>query len=119
MVNPGQIANLLRMLTVTKVSIPRQYTMRSGMLIENCQVIHGDEPVINQLLPSYLNTPSEPLGQILHVSGYVRRRNLNPYSYVHITGAGTYQILRVDINPIQNPWVYKPDDFNAAPPRFI
>lgn len=105
------------MLTVAKVSTPKQFSLRSGMLIETCQAIPVDQTLVNELLPHYPKLSQDfSNDHVLQVSGFIRRRNLNPYNYVHISGAGTYQILRIDVSPVQYP---VSTAGTGTPPRFM
>lgn len=102
LINPGQISNLLRMMTVSKIQTPKQYDIRSGMLIESAEVLHLNQDSFSQLLPYLAEDPDSFVSTVLQVTGHIRKRNMNPHRPVHIPGHGNYQILRVDVTPIND-----------------
>ena len=116
------------MITVAKMTVPKAYSMRPGMLIETCESLQLDPPTIAKVLPHFANDPEAVGPNVLEVTGYIRRRNLNPHHLVHIAGSGTYKILRIDVNPVKmlevtqrKPDIETPDSIRNAPclPRFM
>ncbi len=126
--NPGQISNLLRMISVSKLTIPKQWGLRSSLFIEKVTPYHALDT--NLLHPNYVAANAEGHLSILEVTGVIRRKNLNPYKPVLISGMGTFKILRVDVTPNQIPKEFiSPEQLevqaaqhstsSSLPPRFL
>ncbi|CAL8125495.1 unnamed protein product [Orchesella dallaii] len=98
--NPGQVSNLLRMISVTKITIPKQWSVRSSMLIESYTPITSLSP--SMFTPNAVNElTQENCTKLAKISGVIKRRHLNPHRPVYITGIGSFKILRIDVVPMQ------------------
>lgn len=94
---------MLRMLSVSKLTLPKGWGQRSSLFIEEFLPIHALEGEV--LHPNYVAQVGEETAtsKLLQVTGCVRRRNLNPYRPVLISGLGTFRVLRVDVRPFSVP----------------
>lgn len=119
--NPGQVSNLLRMISVTKISIPKQWTVRSSMLVESYTPITSISP--NLFTPNAVQElTQENCTKMVKVSGVIKRRHLNPHRPLYITGVGAFKILRIDVVPMQLERKTEMAVDQAAPgvpPRFL
>lgn len=90
------------MISVSKLTIPRPWGLRSSLFIENCVPYHAIDQAV--LHPNYVAAaPEDGHLNLLQVTGVIRRKNLNPYKPVLISGGGAFQILRVDVTPMKIP----------------
>jgi pre-rRNA-processing protein TSR1 len=124
--NAGQISNLLRMMSVHKITIPKQWTLRSSFFIENFCPVPIVEP--ETLHPNYVTECPDGNTNLLEVTGVVRRKNLDPHKPLLISGHGTFQILRIDVTPqaIPKEFISSEQEIVASetlvpapPPRFL
>lgn len=78
------------------------------------------------LHPNYV--AADPEGghrNLLQVTGVVRRKNLNPYKPVLISGVGAFKIVRIDVTPNQIPDEFISEEQREQvsetnlPPRFL
>lgn len=98
--NPGQVANLLRMISVTKITIPKQWSVRSSMLVESFSPITSISPSLFTA-NAVQELTQENCTKLVKITGVVKRRHLNPHRPLYITGVGAFKILRVDVVPMQ------------------